>query len=75
MEESSGKYITIVGSDFNARTGEEGRIVVMEEGEEKGLKRSRDKKNNKEGRELIRGIEEVGWGMFNGSVKGDEEGE
>lgn len=42
-----------------------------ERGEEGG-RRSRDRKVNKEGRELISGLEEAGWYIFNECGKGDE---
>ncbi|XP_011698277.1 PREDICTED: uncharacterized protein LOC105456152 [Wasmannia auropunctata] len=66
---------TIMGGDFNARTGElggwwEGGDVRREEDERK----SRDKRVNREGRILIEKLEEVGWFIFNGCGKGDEEG-
>lgn len=64
---------TLVG-DFKARTGKLGGWVEWkdERGEEGG-RRSRDRKVNKEGRELINGLEEAGWYIFNGCGKGDEE--
>lgn len=40
---------------------------------EEGGRRSRDRKANKEGRELISGLEEAGWYIFNECGKGDEE--
>lgn len=42
------------------------------EGEEK---RSKDKKLNGDVQRLIGFLEERGWNIFNGTVKGDEEGE
>lgn len=77
MEEKEQRVRTIVGGDFNARTGVEGRGV----GEGEGMRRegqgrkSKDKKLDREGRILIKFIEERGWGIFNGVVWGDEEGE
>lgn len=38
-----------------------------------GGKKSRDKKVNKEGRVLLGRIKEVGWEIFNGNMKRDEE--
>ena len=59
--------------DFNARTGEEGGMVM--EGEEVGSgRKSKDKKINREGKELVRWVEE-GWIILNGCTEGDEEGE
>ncbi|XP_011868143.1 PREDICTED: uncharacterized protein LOC105562162, partial [Vollenhovia emeryi] len=68
----------IIGGDFNARTGENGGEIIEErlEGKEEGRKRrSKDKKVNREGRALIEFMEERGWGILNGGIKGDEEGE
>jgi len=74
-EDKRGGVRTVLGGDFNARTRElggwwEGRD---ERGEEEGRK-LRDKKINKEGRVLLEKLEEVGWYIFNGCGKGDEEG-
>ncbi|EZA46548.1 hypothetical protein X777_00046, partial [Ooceraea biroi] len=65
---------TIIG-DFNARTGGEGRIMMGEEEEEGGGRKSRDEKVNREGRILLNFLEEKGWVLFNGNTKGDERGE
>lgn len=40
-----------------------------------GGRRSKDKKVNKERKVLLGRIEEVGWEIFNGNAKGDEEGD
>ena len=45
----------LLGGDFNARTGEKGK---MENGEKERKKRSKDKKVNKEGEMLLRWLEE-----------------
>lgn len=66
---------TIVGGDFNARTGELGWVEWRDEREEEGGRRSKDKKVNKEGRDLVDGLEEAEWYIFNGYGKGDEEEE
>lgn len=61
---------TLVGRDFDARTGKEGERVKMgemgEEEEETGGRRreSKDKKMNKEGRMLVEFLVERGWGIF-----------
>ncbi|XP_071578413.1 uncharacterized protein [Temnothorax nylanderi] len=67
---------TIIGGDFNARTGEEGGWEEEVEGigKERGRK-FKDKKVNKEGRALLEFIEERGLMILNGGTKGDEEGE
>jgi len=68
----------LVGGDFNARTGGEGGGVGRgwEETLEGGRKRlSKDKKVNKEGKRLLEFLDNKGWGIFNGIVRGDEKGE
>ena len=75
MEEGDGVR-TLVGGDFNARVGEEGGGIEEQNWEEGGGgRKSKDKRRNKEGRVLVRGIEEAGWSIFNGNVEGDREGE
>lgn len=63
---------TLIGGDFNARTGRLGGRVGEEEEEEGRM--SKDEKVNGEGRLLVRRLEEVGWSIFNGGVEGDLEG-
>nr|XP_033200100.1 golgin subfamily A member 6-like protein 6 [Bombus vancouverensis nearcticus] len=61
--------VTIIGGDWNARTGEEG---AEERGKEKS-RRSKDKTINTEGRMLLRLLNERGWTIINGRDKeGDE---
>ncbi|XP_024877156.1 golgin subfamily A member 6-like protein 22, partial [Temnothorax curvispinosus] len=75
-EEGEKGVRTIIGGDFNARTGEEGGWEEEdEERVEGGGRRSKDKKINGDGRKLLEFIEERGWMILNGGVKGDEEGE
>lgn len=69
---------TIVGGDFNPKTGREGEGVKEgsdwdREGGEK--RRSKDKKLNKEERILVKFVEEKGWEIFNENIKGNKEGE
>lgn len=59
----------ILGGDFNARTGEEGGPIGALRGEEKELRKSKDKVINKEGRTMISKIKERGWMIINGSFK------
>lgn len=71
---------TIIGGDFNARTGDKGGRVrgdweKEEEEEEEGRKRSKDKMINTEGRKLINFLEEKRWSILNGNTRRDEEGE
>ncbi|EZA51891.1 hypothetical protein X777_09206, partial [Ooceraea biroi] len=66
---------TIIGGDFNARTGKEGGKITGIEEEEGDRRNSKDGKINKEGRALISFMEERGWSIFNGNCKGDEVGE
>lgn len=71
MERKDEKVRTIIGGDFNARTGEEGGWIEEEEGKKR---KSKDKKVNKDGRKLFRTIEKGGYMIMNGCVKGDEGG-
>lgn len=69
---------TIVGGDFNARTGRERGGITVKEGEgweEEEVRRSKDEKMNREGRVLVEFLEERGWMIYNGAIRGDEEGE
>lgn len=64
MEGNGDGTRTIIGGDFNARTGEEGGRMGEEEEEEEGTeRRSKDKKVNREGRRLLEWIGESGWSM------------
>jgi len=57
------------GGDFNARTGEEGGRVGIEweEREKEGrVRRSKDRKVNREGKRLMEFLESKGWGILNG---------
>lgn len=75
-EENREEERVIKGGDFNARTGEEGgRVEGEEEGEERKLRRSKDKKINGEGSKLCIFFEEQGWTILNGNIKGEERGE
>jgi len=82
MEERESGWSIIMGGDFNARTGEMGAGIELESGEngreeerEKRKRKSKDKNMNKEGRILVDFLEERGWGILNGSIRGDEQGE
>lgn len=70
----------LVGGDFNARTGNEGGGLwgLWGLGEEEGfeqVRRSKDCNVNREGRKLCDFVEEQGWTIFNGNIRGDEEGD
>lgn len=67
---------TLVGGNFNARTGEmKGWWERRNEREEEKRRRSKNKKGNAERRFLVRKLEKVGQYIFNGCGKGDKEKE
>lgn len=72
-EEGEGDIKVLVGGDFNVRTGREGGNVE-EEGQEWGLRQSKDRKMNREGRLLVDFAEGKGWSIFNENIRGDESG-
>lgn len=72
MEEQDEGIKTIIGRDFNSRTGEK-EGGVRGDGEEEERK-SKDKRINKERKIMIEKLEEVSWEIMNGGVNGDEEG-
>lgn len=72
-----GKY-TLLDGDFNARTRREGGTITKEEEEKSGGKErrySKDEKINREGRKLVEIIEDKDWSIFNGNMRGDENGQ
>jgi len=80
MEKKESGLNTIMGADFNARTGEmeagmELSSEVKEEEREKRKRKSKDKKMNRKGKLLVDFLEERKWGILNGSKEGDEQGE
>lgn len=75
MEKKEEGVKILVGGDFNARIEREARGLDGSEGGEEEGRRSKDGKINSEDRKLIEFIEERGWCLFNGNVKGGEEGE
>ncbi|XP_046142334.1 golgin subfamily A member 6-like protein 1 [Osmia bicornis bicornis] len=76
LEEIGGGRWTIIGGDFNAKTGEEGGSKTEEEDEEREEKRrSKDKKINAEGNRLLETLRETGRSILNGSIDGDKDGE
>ncbi|KAL6416732.1 hypothetical protein ACFW04_013190 [Cataglyphis niger] len=66
-------------SEWMERKEENGCILIggtLTQEQEEGVgRRSRDKRINKEGKELLRWIEKAGWTIFNGCTKGDIEEE
>jgi len=68
--ENREECMVILGGDFNIRTRELGSVSEI------GVqRRSKDKTVGNGGRNMIRWIEEKGWNLLNGTVKGDWEGE
>lgn len=63
---------SIIG-DFNGRTEKERGVGLEEIVKKWGRKRREsNSKTNKGGRMLVEFLEEKGWGIFNGSIKGVE---
>jgi len=78
MQDKKEEKKILLGRDFNARTGEEGGGIEKdwEEVVKGGRQRSsKNKKVNKEGGVLLEFLGNKGWGIFNGTIRGDEEGE
>jgi len=69
LEEQREDQWTLIGGDFNARTGSLGGGKGGGEEEETG-RRSKNGKTNSEGRKLVGELEKVGWGIMNGGQKG-----
>lgn len=63
----------VIGGDFNARIGEEG--TFDEELETREKRRSKDKIINREGKFLMKLMEQKAWFVLNGNVEGDRNGE
>jgi len=81
-EKEKGRILSMIGGDFNARTGVEGGGIMLEgetdkkrENEGKRNRNSKDKKMNNEGKVLVEFLEKKGWGILNGCTIGDEEEE
>lgn len=64
----------IIGGDWNARIGNLNGYSINENGECEERK-SKDTLINREGREMMKWIEEGSWNVLNGCNKGDKEGE
>lgn len=76
MEEKEEGYKYVIGGDFNVRTGRGGLWEESEEEEgEERRRNSKDEKITGEGKKLCKILGEMGWGIVNGCIKGDEEGE
>ncbi|CAD6223128.1 GSCOCG00005406001-RA-CDS, partial [Cotesia congregata] len=74
MDEAGDERI-LFGGDFNARTASEGGLRTVDDQLGRSVRRSKDNVYNKDGKELCSFLEEKGWAIVNGCVKGDEEGE
>ncbi|KYN50622.1 hypothetical protein ALC57_15112 [Trachymyrmex cornetzi] len=75
MEGKEDGIKTVIGGDFNARTGREGGRVREEvEGMDGEGRKSKDGKVNRMGRRLVESIKGRGWYILNGDMRGDEEG-
>jgi len=59
--------------DFNARIGKEGKRIEGEKNEE-SWRNSKEGEVNNEGRELLDLVEDRGWDIANGNMRGDENG-
>jgi len=66
--------ILCIGGDFNARIGKEGKRIEGEEDEEP-WRNSKDEAVNNERKELLDLVEDGGWDIANGNMRGDENGE
>ncbi|KAL6416875.1 hypothetical protein ACFW04_014794 [Cataglyphis niger] len=65
----------LIGENFNVRTNEEEGVIRKGHEEEEGVgRRSKDKRINKKGKELLRWIGKAGWTIFNGCTKADKGG-
>lgn len=62
----------ITGGDFNARIGKEGKLYNGELEEEREKRNSKDSAINEEGEKMLKLVEERGWHILNGNVKGDK---
>lgn len=74
MVKEKEEEILCIGGDFNVRIGREGKNYEGENDKDR-WRNSKDKVVNNEGRELIGLLEERGWKIGNGNMRGDEVGE
>ncbi|XP_024884581.1 trichohyalin-like [Temnothorax curvispinosus] len=74
MIEEREEEILCIGGDFNARIGGEGKNYEGDNDEER-QRSSKDGVINTEGKEFLGMLEERGWEVGNGNMRGDEEGE
>ena len=62
----------MIGDDFNSRTEREEGRRVRREGEEEGERRTKDEKQNEEGKKMLNWLDETGMHVLNGNIEGDE---
>jgi len=74
MVEDLEKEMLCIGEDFNARIGQEERRIEGKEYKEPWRNSKDDDVNNK-GKELLGLVENRGWDITNGNMRGDEKGE
>lgn len=73
--EKGGWKKILIGGDFNAKTAEQGSLAWYENEVEEERRSSKDKTINKQGKDFLTFIEEMGLGILNGNIQEDEKGD